>query len=199
MSARFTRRRFLGSSGLLAASAVLPLRRSATPASVDGDRAAGDAIRKGLIGRIVQAEIPWHGNCSRLLSHRLSRTLRICDLLYPSRVVGIGAAWPRPDGGDLPEEFQMICEYLPGVTVYVLRPRSVQVESDCVIRGRRGTLSLTAIGWIARRNDGRVLAEYSARGGEQVTLAAGVLAVNMARQSWRSGRMIDWDNHSFSA
>jgi hypothetical protein len=62
------------------------------------------------------------GICTDLFIHRITRIMRACDLLYPRRVVGMGGIWQWPDGRDLPDNFEMICEYPRGMTVYVLLP-----------------------------------------------------------------------------
>ena len=37
--------------------------------------------------------------------------MKACKLLFPRRVVGMGGIWQWPDGRDLPDNFEMICEY----------------------------------------------------------------------------------------
>ena len=57
------------------------------------------------------------GICTDLFIHRITRIMRACDLLYPRRVVGMGGIWQWPDGRDLPDNVEMICEYPRGMTV----------------------------------------------------------------------------------
>ncbi|HBO42565.1 MAG TPA: gfo/Idh/MocA family oxidoreductase, partial [Planctomycetaceae bacterium] len=86
---------------------------------------------------------------------------------------------------------------------------------DHLIRGYRGTLYFTATGWVAKDHNGKVLAEHKKSGGEDLRLhhtnlhnhlrhgeplncpaelgLAGVAAVCMANESWRTGRMMAWD------
>ena len=66
--------------------------------------------------------------------------MNACNLLYPRRVVGMGGIWQWPDGRDLPDNFEMICEYDRGMTVYVLGTMSNRVGIDHLIRGYRATL-----------------------------------------------------------
>lgn len=155
------------------------------------------------------------GICTDLFIHRITRIMRACKLLYPRRVVGMGGIWQWPDGRDLPDNFEMICEYPRGMTVYVLGTMSNRVGIDHLIRGYRGTMYFTPTGWVAKDKDGKVLATHQKTGGEDIHLhhtnlhnhlrkgeplncppelgLAGVVAVNMANESWRTGRMMAWD------
>jgi len=158
------------------------------------------------------------GIATDLFIHRITRIMKACNLLYPSRVVGMGGIWQWPDGRDLPDNFEMICEYPRGMTVYVLGTMSNRVGVDHLIRGYRATLYFTGSGWVIRDKDDKVLAEHKKSGGEDIKLhhtnlhnhlrngeplncpvelgMAGVVAVNMANESWRSGRMMGWDAES---
>lgn len=156
------------------------------------------------------------GIATDLFIHRITRIMRACNLLYPRRVVGMGGIWQWNDGRDLPDNFEMICEYPRGMTVYVLGTQSNRVPVDHLIRGYRGTLTFTATGWEAKDKDGKLLAPAHIKtGGEDINLhhtnlhnhlrngqplncpvelgMAGVVAVNMANESWRSGTMMGWD------
>ncbi|MES2789815.1 MAG: Gfo/Idh/MocA family oxidoreductase [Planctomycetota bacterium] len=155
------------------------------------------------------------GICTDLFIHRITRIMKACNLLYPRRVVGMGGIWQWPDGRDLPDNFEMICEYPRGMTVYVLGTMSNRVGIDHLIRGYRGTLSFTGTGWEAKDKDGKVLASHKKSGAEDISLhhtnlhnhirngealncpvelgMAGVVAVNMANESWRSSQMMGWD------
>ena len=247
----------------------LPLQVGVQGMSDDSYASAAEAIREGVLGQVVQAQIeyvrrydhqgPWRdpnlkddapkpadldwdawlGNAPKidwnphhyhewrcysqysggiatdLFIHRITRIMKACDLLYPRRVVGMGGIWQWPDGRDLPDNFEMICEYPRGMTVYVLGTMSNRVGIDHLIRGYRATLYFTGDGWVAKDKDGKVLAEHKKSGGEDIVLhhtnlhnhlrngeplncpvelgLAGVVAVNMANESWRSGRMMGWD------
>jgi hypothetical protein len=155
------------------------------------------------------------GIATDLFIHRITRIMKACDLLYPRRVVGMGGIWQWPDGRDLPDNFEMICEYPRGMTVYVLGTMSNRVGIDHLIRGYRGTLYFNGSGWVAKDKDGKVLGKHAKTGGEDISLhhtnlhnhlrngeplncpvklgLAGVVAVNMANESWRSGQMMGWD------
>lgn len=251
-----------------------PLQIGVQALSDDSYISARDAIRKGVIGKVIQAQIeyvrrydakagPWRtpaeiaahptkpadldwqawlgsapkrdwdphhyfewrcysaysgGICTDLFIHRITRIMRACDLLYPRRVVGMGGIWQWPDGRDLPDNIEMICEYPRGMTVYVLGTMSNRVGIDHLIRGYRGTLFFTPTGWVAKDKDGKVLAEHTKTGGEDQSLhhtnlhnhirngeplncpielgMAGVVAVNMANESWRSSQMMGWDKQN---
>lgn len=237
--------------------------------SDDSYASAGEAIRNGLLGLVVQAQIdytrryheqglfrepglkddfpkpadldwqewlrpaqtaPWnphhyfewrnysaYSGCiaTDLFTHRLARIMKACDLLYPRRVVGMGGIWQWPDGREWPDNFEMICEYPRGMTVYVLGTQSNRHEIEHCIRGYRGTLYFTEEGWVAKDKDDKVLAEHKKTGAEDVALhhtnlhrhlrngeplncpvelgAAAVAATCMANESWRTGRMMAWD------
>jgi len=247
----------------------LPLQIGVQGMSDDSYASAGQVIREGLIGQVVQAQIeyvrhygengpwrvpglkddmpkpddldwdawlgdapktPWNphhyfewrnysaysgGICTDLFIHRITRIMKACDLLYPRRVVGMGGIWQWPDGRDLPDNFEMICEYPRGMTVYVLGTMSNKTRIDHLIRGNKGTLLFTPAGWVAKDPEGKVLAEHKKTGGEDMRLhhinlldnlrtgeplrcpaelgLAGVAAVTMANESWRTGRMMAWD------
>ncbi len=158
------------------------------------------------------------GIATDLFIHRITRIMKACNLLYPRRVVGMGGIWQWPDDRDLPDNFEMICEYPRGMTVYVLGTMSNRVGIDHLIRGYRGTMYFTGKGWVAKDKDGKVLAEHKKTGAEDTKLhhtnlqnhlrngeelncpvelgMAGVVAVNMANESWRSGRMMGWDKEN---
>jgi len=247
----------------------LPLQIGVQAMSDDSYSSAAKAIKEGVIGQVVQAQIeyvrrygsqgPWRkpgldgkmpkpadldwqtwlgsaakidwnphhyfewrnyaaysgGIATDLFIHRITRIIRACGLMYPRRTVGMGGIWQWPDGRDLPDNFEMICEYPEGMTVYVLGTMSNRVGIDHLIRGYRGTLYFTGEGWVAKDKDGKVLAEHKKTGGERIDLhhtnlhnhlrngeplncpvelgMAGVVAVCMANDSWRSGQMMGWD------
>ncbi|MEX0939044.1 MAG: Gfo/Idh/MocA family oxidoreductase [Pirellulales bacterium] len=251
------------------AETKLPVQVGVQSMSDDSYSSAATAIREGVLGQVVQAqieyvrryndqgpwrdpnisddtpqpddlnwsdwlgeapEVPWNphhyfewrnysiysgGICTDLFIHRITRIMKACELMYPRRVVGMGGIWQWPDGRDLPDNFEMICEYPRGMTVYVLGTMSNRVGIDHLIRGYRGTMYFTANGWVAKDKDGQVLAEHKKSGAEDIHLhhtnlhnhlrkgellncpvelgMAGVAAVNMANESWRTGQMMAWD------
>lgn len=247
----------------------LPLQVGVQAMSDDSYETAAQAIKEGVIGQVVQAQIeyvrrygeqgpwrnpditddtpqpadldwdawlgdapkvPWNphhyfewrnyssysgGICTDLFIHRITRIMKACDLMYPRRVVGMGGIWQWPDGRDLPDNFEMICEYPRGMTVYVLGTMSNRVGVDHLIRGYRGTLYFTPSGWVAKDKDDKVLATHQKTGAEDIHLhhtnlqenirsgeelhcpaelgMASVVATNMANESWRTNQMMAWD------
>ncbi len=240
--------------------------------SDDSYASAGNAIRDGLLGRVVQAQIeyvrrygeqgfcrvpdldgsmprpdnlnwemwlgnapkvPWNphhyfewrnyssysgGIATDLFTHRLARILKACDLTYPRRVAGLGGIWQWPDGRDLPDNFEMICEYPRGMTVHVLGTMSNRHPIEHCIRGYRGTLLFTEDGWIAQDKDGKTLAEHKKSGAEDIVLhhtnlhkhlrngdplncpidfaVMPLVTLCMANESWRTGQMLAWDSEN---
>jgi predicted dehydrogenase len=254
----------------------LPVQVGVQGMSDDSYESAAKAIRGGVLGRVVQAQIeyvrryggqgPWRcpgtvakyasrpadldwdawlggtpkvdwdphryfewqdysvysgGISTGLFVHRITRIIKACDLGFPRRVVGMGGIWQWPDGRDLPDNFEMICEYPRGMTVYVLGTMSNRVGIDHLIRGYRGTLYFTRRGWVVKDKDGKKLAEHKKTGGEDQALhhtnlhnhmrhgeelhcpvelgLAAVAAVCMANESWRTGRMMAWDKQNQKA
>lgn len=157
------------------------------------------------------------GVATDLFIHRITRIMKACNLLYPRRVVGMGGIWKwKEDGRDLPDNFEMIAEYPRGMTVYVLGTQGNATRVDHVIRGYRGTLTFTHDGWTATNRQGKDLVPpHKKTGSEDIHLhhtnlhnhlrngeplncpaelgLAGVTAVCMANESWRTGRMLGWD------
>ncbi|MCA9231125.1 MAG: Gfo/Idh/MocA family oxidoreductase [Planctomycetales bacterium] len=156
------------------------------------------------------------GIATDLFIHRITRIMKALNLLYPRRVVGMGGIWQWNDDRDLPDNFEMICEYPRGMTVYVLGTMSNRVGIDHLIRGYRGTLYFTSEGWVAKDKEDKVLAEHKKTGAEDTVLhhtnlhnhlrngeelncpvalgLAGTTAVVMANESWRTGQMMGWDS-----
>ena len=158
------------------------------------------------------------GICTDLFIHRITRIMKACDLQYPRRVVGMGGIWQWPDGRDLPDNFEMICEYPRGMTVYVLGTMSNRVGLDHVIRGYRGTMYFTRQGLGRRRtrtaksstqheekqthredmHNHHTNFHNHLRHGEPLNCPielgmAAVVAVNMANESWRTSQVMGWD------
>lgn len=155
------------------------------------------------------------GICTDLFIHRITRIMKACQLTVPTRVCGMGGIRQWDDGRDLPDNFEMICEYPRGMTVYVLGTMSNRVGIDHLIRGYRATLFFTPSGWVIKDKDDKVLRTHKKTGGEDIGLHhsnlhrhmrdgeklncppelgfAGVVAVNMANESWRTNQMMAWD------
>lgn len=155
------------------------------------------------------------GIATDLFIHRITRIMKACDLGFPRRAVGMGGIWQWNDGRDLPDNFEMICEYPRGMTVYVLGTMSNRVGIDHLIRGYRATLQFTSTGWVIRNKDGEIIRQHKKTGAEDIRLhhtnlhnhlrngeplncpvelgLAGVAAVCMANESWKQSVMMGWD------
>lgn len=155
------------------------------------------------------------GIATDLFIHRISRIIKACKLTYPRRVVGMGGIWLWNDGRNLPDNFEMICEYPQGITVHVLGSLSNRMDLEHLIRGYRGTLYFNRDGWVAKDSDGKELASDKAPPKEDLHLhhtnlhnhlrnneplncpielgVAGMVAVCMANESWRTNQVMGWD------
>lgn len=244
----------------------------------DSYSSAYEAIREGLLGPVVQAQIeyvrrydisagPWRlgidpkmakpddlnwdnwltpaakrpwdpcryhewrnyrdysgGIGTDLFVHRITRLIKACGLGAPTRVVGMGGITIWPDGRELPDNFEMMCEYpaiegvTPGMTVQVLGTMANDYSNPHCIRGYKGTLIFTpGQGWrIEEQGTGKVVKTHKKSGAEDVGLhhlnhhaairdnaplncpaevgLAGVIPVVMANQSWAERRMLSWDD-----
>lgn len=164
------------------------------------------------------------GVATDLFIHRLTRILKSCGLTEPKRAVGMGGIYLWPDGRELPDNFEMIVEYpaiegiTNGMTVYVLGTMANQYGNAHVIRGEQASLVFTKTGWqiISEREQGKVLETHTKSGAENIGLHhknhfdtirgkaelncpaelgyAGVLAVDMANESWFKGKVLEWDS-----
>ena len=154
-------------------------RRPLAQSEHQGRHAASRPTSIGTRGSAAHRRSPWNphhyfewrnyaaysgGICTDLFIHRITRIMKACDLLYPRRVVGMGGIWQWPDGRDLPDNFEMICEYPRGMTVYVLGTMSNRVGIDHLIRGYRATLYFTPTGWVIKDKDDKVLEEHKKTG-----------------------------------
>lgn len=164
------------------------------------------------------------GVATDLFVHRITRLIRALGLTYPERVVGMGGITMWPDGRDLPDNFEMLCEYpaidgiTPGLTVNVLGTMANKKENPHCIRGHAGTLYFRGEGWeIVDEKSGKITESHKKTGGEDVTPhhknhhAAirnnaplncpaelglyGVVAVCMGNASWFERKMIAWKDN----
>jgi predicted dehydrogenase len=161
------------------------------------------------------------GIATDLFVHRITRLIRALNLSYPTRVVGMGGIYLWPDGRDMPDQFDMLAEYgpvegiTPGMTLQVLGAMANDRPNPHAIRGLKGTLIFTKDGWELRNEKGEVFETHKKTGGEDILLhhknhhAAirdgaplncpvelglyGLVAVNMANESWFQRKMLAWD------
>ncbi len=162
------------------------------------------------------------GVATDLFIHRLTRIIKACGLTFPERVVGMGGIYTWDDGRDLPDSFELLAEYGPvenitnGMTVHVLGTMANDRSNAHCIRGTKATLYFRGPGWeIVDSGSGEVVQSHERTGGEDVDphhrnhhLAIregaelncppelglyGVVACNMANDSWRQKRMLAWN------
>ena len=161
------------------------------------------------------------GIATDLFVHRITRLIRALDLTYPTRVVGMGGIYLWPDGRDLPDQFDLLAEYGPvegitkGLTLQVCGAMANDRPNPHAIRGTKGTLIFTKTGWELRNEKGEVFETHQRSGGEDlvphhrnhhaairegeplncpVELGLyGLVAVNMANQSWFERKLLTWD------
>lgn len=168
------------------------------------------------------------GIATDLFIHRLTRILKACGLTYPERVVGMGGIYTWNDGRDLPDSFEMMCEYGPhegvtnGMTVHVLGTMANAHGNDHCIRGTSGTLFFREPGWeIVDSKTNEVTETHTKTGGEDVDPhhrnhhAAiregvalncpvelglyGVVACRMSNLSWFDKKAYVWDKDQGTA
>jgi predicted dehydrogenase len=162
------------------------------------------------------------GIATDLFVHRITRIIRACNLTFPNRVSGMGGIYLWDDGRDLPDNFEMLCEYpavdgvTPGMTVRVLGTMANQAGSEHCIRGYNATLYFTGTGWEIKSQDGgQVIETHKKTGGEDIIPhhknhhAAirddvplycppelglySVAAVRMANLSWFQRATVEWN------
>jgi predicted dehydrogenase len=160
------------------------------------------------------------GVATDLFVHRITRVIKALDLKFPERAVGTGGKWEFTAGpAEVPDTFNMICDYPGGPSVVVLSSQANDTRIPHVIRGHHATLEFTPTGFtITPQRDfseGRQEIVHRKTGGEDITLhhrnlhgairAAeplkcdatlgyyGVVAVRLAVESYRKKKYMAWD------
>ncbi|MGE0102248.1 MAG: Gfo/Idh/MocA family protein [Blastocatellales bacterium] len=160
------------------------------------------------------------GIATDLFVHRITRILKALDLKFPNRVVGTGGKWYFTDSvAEIPDTFNMMCDYPEGVTVVVISSMANETPIPHVIRGHEATLEFNRDGFVIRPqrgfSQGRQEIVHKKTGGEDITLhhrnlqdairngAAlkcdhmlgyyGVVAVRLAVESFRRTKYMRWD------
>ncbi|MGH9340244.1 MAG: Gfo/Idh/MocA family protein [Acidobacteriota bacterium] len=126
------------------------------------------------------------GIATDLFIHRVSRIIKAVGLDFPDRVVATGGTWHFTDSvAEIPETFNMLCDYPGGPTVALISSMANDTPIDHVIRGHKATLEFTHDGFVITpqeatsedainpqdRRAGEVcLQVYRKRGAEDVTL-----------------------------
>lgn len=162
------------------------------------------------------------GIATDLFVHRVTRLIRACGLMFPSRAVGMGGIYIWDDGRDLPDNMEMLLEYpasegvTDGMTVHLLGTMANDHGIEHCIRGTEATLVFTSGGWEIRSLErGEVIERHDKTGGEDMRLhhknhhAAiregvalncppelglyGVVASRMGNLSWFQQKLVAWD------
>lgn len=160
------------------------------------------------------------GIATDLFVHRITRLIKALDLTFPERVVATGGKWEfTTSAAEIPDTFNMSCDYPGGPTVMVVSSMANDTPIPHLIRGHFATLEFTREGFVikpqARFAEGRSEIVHRKTGAEDLTLhhrnlhdairngAAlkcdaqlgyyGVVAVRLAVESFRKKRYMAWD------
>jgi predicted dehydrogenase len=160
------------------------------------------------------------GIATDLFVHRITRMLKAIDLKFPERVVASGGKWEfTTSAAEIPDTFNMTCDYPGGPTVVVLSSMANDTPIPHVIRGHLGTLEFNREGFVirpqARVAEGKSEITHKKTGAEDLTLHHrnlhdairngaqlkcdvmlgyyGVVAVRLAVESYRKRRYMAWD------
>ncbi len=89
------------------------------------------------------------GIASDLFIHRVTRILKAVGLTFPERVVGTGGKWCFTDSvAEIPDTFNMLCDYPGGPTVALISSMANDTPIDHVIRGHKATLQFNREGFV---------------------------------------------------
>jgi predicted dehydrogenase len=160
------------------------------------------------------------GIATDLFVHRITRMIKALDLKFPERVVGTGGKWEfAQSAAEIPDTFNMICDYPGGPTVVVLSSMANDTRIPHVIRGHHATLEFTGEGFTIRPQaqfaEGKSELVHRKTGAEDITLHHrnlqdairsgaplrcdcllgyyGVVAVRLAVESYRRKKYMVWD------
>ena len=91
------------------------------------------------------------GIATDLFIHRVTRILKAVGLTFPERVVATGGKWNFGDSvAEIPDTFNMLCDYPGGPTVALVSSMANGTPIDHVIRGHYATLIFTREGFDIR-------------------------------------------------
>jgi predicted dehydrogenase len=161
------------------------------------------------------------GIATDLFVHRITRMIKALDLKMPERVVATGGKWEFSSSpAEIPDTFNMMCDYPGGPTVLVLSSMANDTPIPHVIRGHHATLQFTREGFVIRPQgifaEGKSEVQHKKTGGEDITLHHrnlhnairkgealkcdarlgyyGVVAVRLAVDSYRKRKYMAWDS-----
>ncbi len=160
------------------------------------------------------------GIATDLFVHRITRMIKALDLKLPERVVATGGKWEFTNSAaEIPDTFNMMCDYPGGPTVIVISSMANDTRIPHVIRGHHATLEFTREGFVIRPQgmfaEGKAEIVHKKTGGEDITLHHrnlhnairngealkcdvmlgyyGVVAVRLAVESYRKRNYMAWD------
>jgi predicted dehydrogenase len=160
------------------------------------------------------------GIATDLFVHRITRLIKAIDLKFPDRVVATGGKWEfTTSAAEIPDTFNMTCDYPGGPTVVVLSSMANDTPIPHVIRGHLGTIEFNREGFVikpqARFAEGKAEIVHKKTGAEDLSLHHrnlhdairngapikcdvmlgyyGVVAVRLAVESYRKRRYMAWD------
>ncbi|MEW5976151.1 MAG: Gfo/Idh/MocA family oxidoreductase [Acidobacteriota bacterium] len=89
------------------------------------------------------------GIATDLFVHRITRIIKAVGLTFPERVVASGGTWNFTSSvAEIPETFNMLCDYPGGPTVVLISSMANNTAIDHVIRGHRATLQFNREGFV---------------------------------------------------
>jgi predicted dehydrogenase len=160
------------------------------------------------------------GIATDLFVHRITRIIKALDLKFPERVVATGGKWEFSQSvAEIPDTFNMVCDYPGGPTVVVLSSMANDTPIPHVLRGHLGTLEFDRSGFVIRPQrlfaEGKQEIVHKKTGAEDLTLHHrnlldairnnaplkcdvmlgyyGVVACHMAVESFRKRKYLRWD------
>ncbi len=107
------------------------------------------------------------GIATDLFIHRVTRVLKAVGLKFPETVVATGGKWNFSDSvAEIPDTFNMLCDYPGGPTVVLISSMANATPVDHVIRGHYGTMVFTRTGFDVRPDSEIARQENAAKGSE---------------------------------
>jgi len=95
------------------------------------------------------------GIATDLFIHRVTRIIKAVGLTFPERVVATGGTWNFTESvAEIPETFNMLCDYPGGPTVVLVSSMANDTSIDHVIRGHNATLQFTQDGFVITPQQG---------------------------------------------
>ena len=94
------------------------------------------------------------GIATDLFIHRVTRIIKAVGLTFPDCVVATGGTWKFTDSvAEIPETFNMLCDYPGGPTVALISSMANDTAIDHVIRGHNATLQFNREGFVITPQD----------------------------------------------